>query len=267
VYVAATWEEESTADGARALVRQLDELGIRPAVAFVGEPTSMQAVSAHKSTNLMEVEFRGIAAHSSLLPRGVNAIRWAAAFTQWYHEHVVDAFRTEGPFDDAYPVPWTTGGVNTVEGGVAINTVPDRVRMKLEFRALPFVDELTVIEQIRAQVEEFDAQMRAAVPADPADPVAAEQVGASFRLISNLYGLDGSPDGHAARAAVLLGAEATTGKVTYGTEAGIYEKAGMQALVVGPGDIAQAHGADEYVALDQLAWCERWMREIIRAVG
>jgi acetylornithine deacetylase len=267
VHIAATWEEETTCNGARALVRQLDELGIRPAVAFVGEPTSMRAVPAHKSMNVLHADFHGIAVHSSLLPNGLNAIRYAVPFVDWFHREIIDDLRENGPHDPAFPVAWTTGGVNLFDGGIATNTVPQDVHLKFEFRALPQVDVEPIVARIQAEIDRIDAAMRAAIPADPADPAAAERVGASLDVVSLLYGLDGSADGPAARAAVALGAEPTREKVTYGTEAGIYEHAGMAAVVVGPGDIAQAHGTDEYVEVAQLEWCERFLRSAVRAVG
>lgn len=267
VHLAATWDEETTCTGAAQLVDQLAERGIRPVIALVGEPTGMRAVTAHKSMNVLGAEFRGIAAHSSLLPRGLNAIRYAARFIDWYHREVVDALREQGPRDDAFTVPYSTGGVNVAEGGIALNTVPDHVRLLLEFRALPAVDIDPILARIRAEIDRLDAEMRAAVPADPADPVTAGEVGASLEIISLLYALDGAPDSPAVRAALALGAEPTAQKVSYGTEAGIYERAGMSAVVVGPGSIDQAHGADEYVELDQLARCEHLLRELIAAVG
>lgn len=267
VYVAATWDEETSCDGARDLVERLQELDIRPAVAFVGEPTSMQAVPAHKSMNSMRVDLRGIAAHSSLLPRGLNAIRYAAELIDFYHREIIDDFRENGPRDAAYPVAWSTGGVNLMTGGNAVNTVPASAQLHLEFRALPHIDPQTVVDRLRAKVDQIDTAMKAAVPEDPADPVAAREVGAQLHVLNLLPGLDGSPDGPAASAAVALGAERTEGKVTYGTEAGIYEKAGMAAVVVGPGDIAQAHGPDEYVELDQLTRCEDFFRALLAAVS
>ncbi len=267
VYVAATWEEETSCEGARRLVEQLESLDIHPAVAFVGEPTSMRAVAAHKSMNSLRAEFRGIAAHSSLLPHGLNAIRYAAEFTDVFHREVIDDFRENGPRDEAFPVAWSTGGVNRIEGGNAVNTVPALVEVFLEFRALPEVGIREVVDRIQHTVDELDAAMRAAVPEDPADPAAAQSVGASLEPLNLLYGLDGSPDGPAATAAVALGAERTEDKVTYGTEAGIYEHAGMQAVVVGPGDIAQAHGPDEFIDLDQIDRCEKFFTRLLEVVS
>lgn len=267
VVIAATWDEETTATGARELVEQLEQLGIRPAVALVGEPTSMRAVSAHKSMNALRAEFRGIAAHSSLLPRGLNAIRYAAEFIDFFHREIIDDFRDHGPYDEAYPVSWSTGGTNIVSGGNATNTVPALAEVSLEFRALPHLDVEQIVGRIRAKVEEIDAAMKRAVPEDPADEAAAREVGATLEVVNLLYGLDGTPDGPAAQAAVALGAERTSDKVTYGTEAGIYEKAGMSAVVVGPGDIAQAHGTDEFIELAQIDACEAFFRELLRAVS
>lgn len=267
VHIAATWEEETTCNGARALVSQLEELGIRPAVAFVGEPTSMRAVPAHKSMNVLHADFHGVAAHSSLLPHGLNAIRYAAPFVDWFHREIVDDLRENGPHDPAFPVAWTTGGVNRFDGGIATNTVPQDVHLKLEFRALPQVDVAPIVARVQDEIDRIDARMKADAPSEPADPSAADRVGAELDVVSLLYGLDGSADGPAARAAVALGAERTEDKVTYGTEAGIYEHAGMAAVVVGPGDIAQAHGPDEFVEVSQLEWCERFVRELVAAAG
>lgn len=267
MYIAATWDEETTATGARHLVDQLEELGIRPAVALVGEPTSMRAISAHKSMNALHAELRGIAAHSSLLPRGLNAIRYAAQLIDRFHREIIDDFRDNGPYDEAYPVSWSTGGTNLVSGGNATNTVPARAEVSMEFRALPHLEVEEIVARIRAIVEEIDAEMKAAVPEDPADPVAAREVGASLIIDNLLVGLDGTPDGLAARAAVALGAEPSADKVTYGTEAGIYQRAGMSAVVVGPGEIAQAHGTDEYIELSQIAACEAFFRELVAAVS
>lgn len=267
VHLGVTWEEETTCNGARRLVERLESLDIRPAVAFVGEPTSMRAVPAHKSMNSLRVEFKGIAAHSSLAPRGLNAIRYSAEFVDFFHREIIDDFRENGPRDEAYPVAWSTGGVNLTRGGNAVNTVPALAEVFLEFRAPPEIDPADVVARIQAKVDEIDAEIKAAIPADPADPVAAREAGATLVPLNLLYGLDGSPDGPAARAAVALGAERTEDKVTYGTEAGIYEHAGIPAVVVGPGDIAQAHGPDEFIDLAQIDACEDFFRALLRAVS
>jgi len=262
LHIAATWDEEVTSmRGAFALVEKLDELGIHPDIALVGEPTTMHAIGAHKSMNVITLTFRGLASHSSLPVRGLNAIRYAAEFITWYHTEIIDRFQSEGPFDDGFRVPWSTGGVNVVEGGTAVNTVADRAYLELDFRTLPQVDALEIHRRVREKARELDERMKADAPAEAAGDVA--QVGVTVETVGQVTGLASGPESAAARYAVSLGAIATADKVTYGTEAGTYEAAGMSAVVVGPGDIAQAHGPDEYIELEQIAAGERFFQRLI----
>lgn len=263
IIIAATWEEETTCNGARELVKQLRALGLAPRIAFVGEPTMMDVICGHKSMNVFRADFYGIAAHSSLLPRGLNSIRYASAFTTWFHEEIIDRLIADGPADDAFPVPHTTGGVNVITGGNASNTVPAHTQLEFEFRALPGMDVPAVVRRIDAKIQEIDAAMRAAIPEEPADPAAAQRVGAELTINSLLYPLAADGDCPAAQLAEAAGQHVQTQKVTYGTEAGIYENAGISTVVIGPGDIAQAHGADEYVALSQIDACETFFRALL----
>ena len=263
VYLAATWDEETSCNGARELVKQLETLDIAPRIAYVGEPTMMDVITGHKSMNAFEADFRGIAAHSSLLPRGLNANRYAAEFTTWFHEEIIDRGVAEGPNDPAFLVPHITGGVNRFDGGNAINTVGAHAHLLFEYRALPSDDAIAIARRIQAKIAELDDEMKQAIPADPADPEQAKNVGASLTIRSLLYPLDCGTDGDAAQLARELGMTISPTKVTYGTESGIYEAAGMSAVVIGPGDIAQAHGANEYVDLEQIDKCEAFFLALL----
>ena len=263
VYLAATWDEETSCNGARELVKQLETLDIAPRIAYVGEPTMMDVITGHKSMNAFEADFRGIAAHSSLLPRGLNANRYAAEFTTWFHEEIIDRGVAEGPNDPAFLVPHITGGVNRFDGGNAINTVGAHAHLLFEYRALPSDDAIAIARRIQAKIAELDDEMKQAIPTDPADPEQAKNVGASLTIRSLLYPLDCGTDGDAAQLARELGMTISPTKVTYGTESGIYEAAGMSAVVIGPGDIAQAHGANEYVDLEQIDKCEAFFLALL----
>ena len=263
VYLAATWDEETSCNGARELVKQLETLDIAPRIAYVGEPTMMDVITGHKSMNAFEADFRGIAAHSSLLPRGLNANRYAAEFTTWFHEEIIDRGVAEGPNDPAFLVPHITGGVNRFDGGNAINTVGAHAHLLFEYRALPSDDAIAIARRIQAKIAEIDADMKKAIPADPADPEQAKNVGASLTIRTLLYPLDCGTEGEAVQLARELGVTISPTKVTYGTESGIYEAAGMSAVVIGPGDIAQAHGANEYVDLEQIDKCEAFFLALL----
>lgn len=267
VYLAATWDEETSCNGASELVKQLETLDIAPRIAYVGEPTMMDVVTAHKSMNSFEADFCGIAAHSSLLPRGLNANRYAAMFTTWFHEEIIDRGIADGPNDPAFLVPHITGGVNRFDGGNAINTVGAHAHLLFEYRALPSDDAIAIARRIQAKIAEIDADMKKAIPADPADPEQAKNVGASLTIRTLLYPLDCGTEGEAVQLARELGMTISPTKVTYGTESGIYEAAGMSAVVIGPGDIAQAHGANEYVDLEQIDKCEAFFLALLEKLS
>lgn len=267
VYLAATWDEETSCNGARELVKQLETLDIAPRIAYVGEPTMMDVVTAHKSMNSFEADFCGIAAHSSLLPRGLNANRYAAMFTTWFHEEIIDRGIADGPNDPAFLVPHITGGVNRFDGGNAINTVGAHAHLLFEYRALPNDNAIAIARRIQAKIAEIDADMKKAIPADPADPEQAKNVGASLTIRTLLYPLDCGTEGEAVQLARELGVTISPTKVTYGTESGIYEAAGMSAVVIGPGDIAQAHGANEYVDLEQIDKCEAFFLALLEKLS
>lgn len=263
VYFVATFSEETTMRGAAQIVEDLADRGITPAVAIVGEPTEMRAVTAHKSVNSAYVDFRGIAAHSSLPTHGLSAVRYAAEFTSWYHREIVDGF-TEGPFDDGFEVPYSTGGVNVIDGGIAFNTIPEDCSVRFEMRTLPTVPAQPVMERCKEHVAHIDAEMKAKLPERLRGTPAGDAVGATLRVNGFFSGLAGEVDGPAALAAASMGVEIQQEKVTYGTEAGYYYEAGIPTVLLGPGSITQAHAADEYIELDQL---EQWVRAVETFIG
>ena len=256
LHFALSYDEEVGCLGGAHIVKQIADLGLAPEVCVVGEPTSMRVVTAHKSINLLEVTFTGIAAHSSLTPQGVNAIEHAARFVTEVRG-MADAWRTGGPFDPAYPVPYTTTSVNLVSGGIAGNTVADRCVVQLEFRSIAADDPAEVVESLRSVAARLEAEMKAEIPER------ADEVSVRVEVLAQVPGLDSSADGPATRLALALGAAEPEGKVTYGTEAGQFAETGIDTIVCGPGDIAQAHAADEYVELDQIVACEQFLGALI----
>lgn len=251
LHLAWTYDEEVGCHGAVALVRELAGRGILPRLCFVGEPTSMRAVSAHKSSQLYRVTVSGLAAHSSMTSTGVNAIEYAAraiAFTR----SLADEYRLSGPYDESFAVPYTTSNVGVVAGGAAVNTVAEKCEFEFEFRTIPGQDPESVISRI----EEHIALLRAEIQLEnPAADIRMTQLGAVPGL---------SPQG--AGAALEL-AQALTGNnaeetVVYATEAGIFQKAGIDTVVCGPGSMDQGHTANEYVELTQIAACEQFLRHL-----
>ncbi|NLT30071.1 MAG: acetylornithine deacetylase [Propionibacterium sp.] len=251
VHLALSYDEELGCLGAGDLVDCFAEVGISPEVGFVGEPTGMRVIRAHKSSYVAEAVFTGVAAHSSLTNQGVNAIEYAAELVRWCRDRA-DRWRTEGPFDEAFPIAYTTMSVNTIDGGIAQNTVPDRCVLRFEYRAIGAVDPDAVLAEAEQFIAGLDERMRAE----------DERAGARLSVLARVPGLDTS-DGPVTRLCRDLGLEILPDKVTYGTEAGMFSEAGVDTVVCGPGDIAVAHAADEYVTLDQLRACEDFIDRLI----
>jgi acetylornithine deacetylase len=227
--------------------------GALPRACIVGEPTSMRVIAAHKSINLVDLVFHGKAAHSSLTPQGVNAVEYAArAIT--FIRGIADQRRAEGPFDEAYVVPHTTASVNVVHGGIAGNTVADRCHVQFEFRTVGADDPAEILARIEEHVRELEQEMQAE------DPTARVEL-APVALVP---GLDTPADSPAVALATDLGGVPSTDKVTYGTEAGLFDAVGIPTVVCGPGDIAQAHSPDEFVELAQMQACEQFLTALLK---
>lgn len=256
VHVALSYDEEVGCLGGAELVRQIVEVGLSPRAAIIGEPSSMQVIRGHKSINLVRVEFTGVAAHSSLTSAGVNAIEYAAELITFMRS-IADGWRTEGPFDDAYPIAHSTASVNVVHGGIASNTVPESCFVELEFRSIAAVDPRQVVDRIQGLVDELTRRMAAEKPA----------AGAKLRVLAQVPGLETAADAAVMSLGVALGGEPSAGKVTYGTEAGQFAGSGIEAVVCGPGDINQAHAANEYIELEQIRACEQFVKTLINTLS
>lgn len=252
VHLALTFDEELGARGAGQVVTDLADLGLRPRVCIVGEPTSMRVIRGHKSVTIVEVDVRGAAAHSSLPAEGCNAIEYAARLCTSFRE-ITDHWREAGPYDEAYGVPHSTGGVMMIQGGTAQNIVPAGCRVVLEFRAIPAVDPQEVVATLQNLAAELTVQMQAEHP----------DTGMHVRVQDRVPALATAADSPAVRTAVDFGAVPSDEHVTYGTDGGAFCSAGIETVICGPGDIAQAHGADEYVEISQLEACQDFLAAML----
>jgi acetylornithine deacetylase len=254
VHVAISYDEEVGCLGVRGLVRRVASLDPRPGLCLVGEPTSMRVVVGHKGGRSYRIKVRGRAAHSSLAPRAVNAIEHAAELVMFLRG-IAREWAEHGPFDDEYDLPHSTLSTALIEGGTAINIVPEACELVFEFRHLAAVDAEAVTRRIVAFAQdELAPRMRALAP----------EAGLAFSELYEYPGLDVVPEHPAATFVKRLAGRNDHGKVAFGTEAGLFrERAGVAAVVCGPGSIEQAHKPDEYVAVEQIEQCERFLRRLL----
>lgn len=260
LHIALSFDEEIGCVGAPLMIEELVKRGVNPEGCIVGEPTSMRPIVAHKGINVYQCCVRGHAAHSSLTPRGLNAIEYAARLI-CYIRDMADEFRAQGPFDELYDVPFTTAQTSTIEGGNAVNTVPAECRFAFEFRNLPTLDP----DAIFARVEQYARETL--LPKMQREGVAGATPAIEFMKIAAAPGLDDSEQAAITQLVRALTADQARRKVAYGTEAGLFARAGIPTVVCGPGDIQQAHKPNEFVSLEQLSACEGFLRKLVRGMS
>jgi acetylornithine deacetylase len=251
LHFALSYDEEIGCIGVRRLVSDLTTRGIRPRGCIVGEPTGMELVVAHKGKMSWRCRIRGREAHSSLTPRGVNAVQIACEIVAYIAARARD-FRDAGRHDAAYDVPFTTAHVGIIRGGTALNIVPRDCVFEFEIRHLPFDDPQAFFDDVRAYAMRFVPQMHAV---DPATFI-------EFDHLSTLPGFDtqdGSPITALGKA---CNGTHACGKVSFGSEASLFHNANVPTVLCGPGHIEQAHQPNEWVGLDQLARCEAFMERL-----
>ncbi|WP_235026336.1 acetylornithine deacetylase [Glutamicibacter sp. JC586] len=252
IHLALSYDEEVGCVGAVGLVEKIVAEQLAPRGCFVGEPSSMRAIRGHKSMNVFKVQFNGVAAHSSLPSEGVNAISYALRFARFVEE-ISAELRTNGPRDDAFIEPTTTMNVNKFDAGIAVNTIPSEAVVFFEYRSLAVVDREALTNRFREEAKRLEAEMKEQ----------EESCSVSLEQQAGAPGLNTEPEEEIVAFAAACGAHATDEKVTYGTEAGLFQAAGIPTVVCGPGDIAQAHAPNEYVLLEQLVQCENFIDSLI----
>ena len=252
LHLALSYDEEIACIGAPLMLADLQQRCVKVDGAIVGEPTSMQPVVAHKGLNAYRCRVHGKAAHSSLTPQGCNAIEHAAQLICAIRE-MAEQWRANGPFDQFYDVPYSTITTNLIGGGIAMNTIPQLCEFTYEFRNLPMLSPADIQGRIDAYIQtELLPRMQREFP------------GATVEIenLAAAPGLDASEQAAITQLVRALTADKSVRKVAYGTEAGLFQGAGIPTVVCGPGSIEQAHKVDEFVAIDQLAQCEKFLRQV-----
>ncbi len=257
IHFALSYDEELGCIGAPVMLDDLKKRGIHPDGCVVGEPTSMRVVVANKGIHCYRCKVHGHAAHSSLTPQGVNAIEYAARVIVHIRE-IADQLKAQGPYDQAFDVPFTTGQTGTIKGGVAANVIPALCEFEFEFRNLPGVDAKALFKRVEAFARDtLVPEMRKVKP--EADIV--------FESVAVSPALEAMEQAEMTKLARALTRDTGTTKVAYATEAGLFQNAGISAVLCGPGDIEQAHKPNEFVALEQVARCEDFLTRLIASMA
>ncbi len=253
LHLAFSYDEEVGCLGVRGMIAKLPERPAMPLACFVGEPTEMDVVIGHKAKRSFKVAVHGRTCHSSLAPRGVNAVEYAARVVAKIRD-VSDRLAKGGARDDLYDVPFSTGHTGYLHGGTALNIVPDQATFEFEFRVIAADKSATLANEVMDYAKTvLEPEMKAVAP----------EAGIVFEERSEFAGLDTAENAEVTLLAKQLSGRNSHSKVAYGTEGGLFAEAGVPTVVIGPGSIDQAHKADEFIAISELEKCGAFLGRLI----
>jgi acetylornithine deacetylase len=248
IHLLLSYDEEVGCTGVRPMIGELGDRLPAPRLVFVGEPTSMKVVDAHKSIHGFETVVTGKESHSGKPHLGVNAIHAAGRLIA--ELAAIDdemKARAEGPRFDP---PYTNVAVALVSGGTARNITPKECRFTWMFRSVPATDPDEIIGRFTRYAEEKVLPEMKKVSAEASIVT---------RQTSNVPPLNAPEGSEAVSLALKLAGQNETRAVSYGTEGGLFELAGFSSVIIGPGDIAQAHAPDEFIEESELEKCSAFL--------
>ena len=248
IHYSLSYDEEVGCIGVRGLIADIEAIGLVAAGCIVGEPTSMQPIIAHKGTHRFRCHVHGREAHSSYTTHGVNAIEYAAKLVVFVRD-LADRLAATETRDYGFNVPYSTLSTGVIHGGIAANVIPKECKVQFDMRTLPSASADALYAEVCDYARRLEAQMK--------NEDASGRIEMTWE--SSTGGLIADENDAIVRLARRLSRHDETGKVSYGTEAGLFQQIGIPTVICGPGDIAQAHAPDEFVSLAQLAQCERFM--------
>ena len=237
VHLAFSYDEEAGCKGVPHLIELIPTLCALPDMCIVGEPSGLRAIRAHKGKAAARITVKGRSGHSSWPDQGLNAIH-AMSEILTSAVNAANAL-TKGPFDSNFEPPYSSLQVGKISGGQAVNIIPDLCVADIEARAMAGVSPASLIEPLRRASE----------------ALRVHGFETTFDMLSEYPALSLAADAPLTTLMHKLTGIEPLAAVSYGTEAGLYQAAGIDSIICGPGDIARAHKANEFITRDELSAC------------
>jgi len=255
IHFAFSHDEEVGCVGVRSMIADLAARPLHPRFAIIGEPSSMRIATGHKGKIGARATCCGVEGHSALAPKALNAIHLACDFIEalLYRQTLI---AQEGPRDDDYDVPYTTLHVGRIDGGTALNIVPNRCTVDFEIRNVAEDDASAVLDRLMDDAARIAGKRRSAFP----------EADIRVDVFTTYPGLATPPDSDVVRFVQSLIPCQDLSKVAFGTEGGLFsERLGVPVVVCGPGSMDQGHKPDEFVAIEQLDACDQIMDRLLQS--
>jgi acetylornithine deacetylase len=253
IHFALSYDEEVGCLGVRGLIKDVVENLPLPRAVIVGEPTSMQIIGGNKGSRNYRTVVTGIPGHSSEPHRGANAIMAGGRICAFLEDVQTDLREAADPKSDFDP-PYTTIDLGLIDGGTAGNIIPEFCTIRWGMRILPSDDADAIEGRVRTFIaEEVEPRLKAVSSSAGVEttrtnmlpPLLPDTTSPAEQLLRHLTGLNQS------------------GSVSYGTEAGLFQQAGIPGVIFGPGSIQQAHQPDEFIDVSQMESCHDFLLKLI----
>lgn len=257
VHIALSYDEEVGCLGVRSLIERFHGQPVKPLLCVIGEPTELKPVLGHKGKLAMRCQVHGAACHSAYAPTGVNAIEYAARLIGEL-VRLGEALKAPQHLDQRFDPAFSTVQTGLINGGKALNIVPQDCSFDFEVRSLPTQDPWQVARQLQVYAEQTLLPAMRAVSAQSA---------ISISELSSYPGLATSLESQAAEWVAQFCGSQDFGTVAFGTEGGLFDQAGIPTVVCGPGSMEQGHKPDEFISVAQLQACDRMLARVLAFVS
>lgn len=253
LHLALSYDEEIGCVGVRSMIEMLSAAPFRPQFCIVGEPTLMSVATGHKGKTACRVNCQGREAHSALAPTALNAIHLVCDMISFIR-NMQEEISCSSAQDSDYDIPYTTLHVGKIEGGVALNIVPNQSSFLFEIRNLQEDDPEILLNRIKEHAETLLKPLRAGFPEAAVD----------FTITNTYPPLSTAQDAEVVSFVKSLTGSNATIKVAFGTEGGLFSsELGIPTIVCGPGSMEQGHKPDEFITLEQLDKCDEMLDNLL----
>ena len=249
IHFSFTFDEETACLGAPILIKELQKRNIQDGICIIGEPTKMKIIDAHKGCYEYTTYFEGLAGHSSAPHKGVSAVEFAARYASKLIE-LRNELKKRAPKDSIFDPPFSTLQVGGIFGGIAHNVIADKCHINWETR--PVVKEDGVF--LNKKIDEYANDILL-----PEMKKVFSKSNIRKEIIGEVTGFDRVEKSEACELVSSLTGDNSREVVSFGTEAGLFQEIGMSTVVCGPGSIEQAHKVDEFIELNELKKCLKFL--------
>ena len=252
IHFCYTFDEETACIGAPLLIKELKKRDIKNGICIIGEPTKMKIIDAHKGMNEYTIHFGGLAGHSSKPHLGVSAVEYASRYVNKLLE-IREELKKRGPKDCIFDPPHSTLSIGGIKGGIAHNVIAHKCSVEWETRPVTKADAEFVTNEIdKFANETLLPEMQKVFP----------QSFIKKEVIGEVVGFDRLDQSEACEFVSSITGDNSREVVSFGTEAGLFQEVGISTVVCGPGSIEQAHKIDEFIELDEIKKCLKFLEGV-----